>query len=178
MNKILILNTILEESEDYLPMIESLSPKFDIAFVHFVDGYTQYEGVRHIKMDSLSTSKAWNHVFRLAKEEEYTHLAILNHVKFITPEIFDISLENNESLDVINLSDGGAFIVNCSSDFNANEEYNLWFADNEILNNARDNDSYFIFREEDIVIEQTQNTSIEELINAAIEADLELNSSK
>jgi hypothetical protein len=143
----------------------------NITFAHYTDGYNSYEGVSHIKEDSLSTSKAWNRAFKQAQSDGATHLVILNGVSNINPHQIALALEEHSDKDVINLSDGGAFIVKCSSDFNANEEYNLWFADNQIFEWAVANNSYATGRYDQPEIIQADIVSLKNEIDAAIEAD-------
>jgi hypothetical protein len=142
----------------------------DVHFAHFVDSYTEAPGVSHTKFETLSTSKAWNHFFNYAKDNDYTHLVVLNGVTNINPHIISLAIDANGDKDVINISDGGAFIVNCSSDFNANEDYNIWFADNEILDWANNNNSYA--RNNGNFVELSQVNTTSALVDAAIAADL------
>ena len=208
MTKILILNTILEESADYSKLVNDLTggyvandltvdekgdeletpiehphkaldaPDFSghIRFAHFVSGYEALAGVSHVELESINTSKAWNSSFAYAKENDYTHLVVLNSVTNLNPHIISIAVQDNGDKDIVNISDGGAFIVNCSSDFNANEEYKIWFADNEILNWAAANDSYARNNESFVELSQAQNTTCNESVDAVIAADLATNS--
>jgi hypothetical protein len=207
MNNISILCVVVEESEDYLELINNLSgnyissditvdekgeeleepiihphkdlsaPDFsgNITFAHFVDNYEEYAGVDHIKIDTISTSKAWNVGFAAAKAKGSSHLVILNGAKNINPHIITLALEENSDKDIINLSDGGAFIVKCSSDFSANEEYKFWYADNEIFEKAVKNNSYGGYNSSFAEFEQAKIVSLNNEFDAAIEADIQKN---
>jgi hypothetical protein len=207
MENIKILCTILEESADYLKLINDLTgnyvaepitvdekgeeletpidhphkdlvaPDFsgNITFAHFVDEYNAYEGVSHVKVDTLNTSKSWNEGFAAAKAAEATHLVILNGVSNINPHQIKLALDEHSDKDVINLSDGGAFIVKCSSDFNANEEYSLWFSDIEIFEKAIKDNSYATGRYDQPEFVQAGIVSLKNEFDAAIEADIQKN---
>jgi hypothetical protein len=156
------------------PHKDLVAPDFsgNVTFAHFVDEYNAYEGVSHVKVDSMATTKAWNQGFSTAKTANATHLVILNGVSNINPHQIRLALEEHSDKDVINLSDGGAFIVKCSSDFNANEKYNLWFADNEIFEWAANNNSYATGRYDQPEIVQTEIVSLKSELDAAVEADI------
>lgn len=142
-----------------------------ITFAHFVDGYSDRAGVSNLKINTTSTSKAWNVAFALAKENNYSHLVILNNVNSINPHTISLAIEAHPNKDLINISDGGAFIVKCSSDFNANEAYNVWFADNEIIKWAITNNSYAGADRNFIEFSQSQISPLD-LISIEIDADV------
>lgn len=80
----------------------------------------------------LNIAKLWNAGIAHAVENGATHVVILNEASSINPHIFSEAVsECNKS--VINLSDGGCFIV--IPGVTANETYRWWFADIDLFNN-------------------------------------------
>lgn len=102
----------------------------------------------------LSVSKLWNAGISKASERGATHIVILNEVSSINPHIFLEAVSECEKT-IINLSDGGCFIV--KPGVVANESYRWWFADLDLfLNNEVDivrNDFTNIRQENRILIE-------------------------
>jgi hypothetical protein len=80
----------------------------------------------------LNIAKLWNAGIARAAENGATHVVILNEASSVNPHMFsEAVLECNTP--VINLSDGGCFIV--TPEVTANETYKWWFADIDLFNN-------------------------------------------
>lgn len=169
----------LEEPIEH-PHKALVAPDFSghIRFAHFTNDYEELAGVSHVVASELNTSKVWNESFAFAKENGYSHLVVLNGVTSINPHIISLAIENYGDKDIVNISDGGAFIINCSSNFSANEEYKLWFADNQILLAAAESGSYARNDESFVELSQAEITTNFAAVNEAIQADIALHESK
>lgn len=113
-----------------------------IIFAHFGSDYVKYDGVENIEIDEFKNTKAWNQGVAHAKSKGATHVVIMNDVTGINPHNLELSIESNPDVSIINISDGGVFVVNTAFDFNADERYNFWFEDNNILRAAEEAGSY------------------------------------
>lgn len=89
------------------------------------------EGVENVVVEGeLNVAKLWNAGVNHASTNGASRVVVLNEVSSINPHIFAEAVEEH-SESVINLSDGGAFIV--SPEVKANESYRWWFADVDLF---------------------------------------------
>lgn len=104
----------------------------NIIFVSHSPVFTP-EGVENVIVEGeLNVAKLWNAGVSHASSNGASRVVILNEVSSINPHIFAEAVEEyNEP--IINLSDGGAFIV--SPEVRANESYRWWFADVDLFEN-------------------------------------------
>jgi hypothetical protein len=91
------------------------------------------ENAQSVVVDGdLNIAKLWNAGIAQASQNGATHVVILNEASSVNPHMFsEAVLECNTP--VINLSDGGCFIV--TPEVTANETYRWWFADIDLFNN-------------------------------------------
>lgn len=157
------------------PYKDATAPDFSgkIAFAHFDADHASHSGVESILINDFKGTKAWNTLFAYAKENNYSHLVILNNVNKINPHLINEALESNADKDIITLSDGAAFIVKCSSDFAANEEYNFWVEDNNIISKAREEGQLGGVNSEFTDFSQAELTDIKDAFLAAVTLDQE-----
>jgi hypothetical protein len=168
-----------EEVIEYTPHPHAglTAPDFSgkLVFAHFTDDYTNYDGVDHIVIDEFKATKAWNDGVAYAKANGATHVVIMNQVTHINPHVIKLAIDENPDVSVINISDGGVFIVNTAFDFAANEDYNFWFEDNNILNRAAQADSYARPAVEEPQIKQLEIKTRLAEFDIAIKADFATN---
>jgi hypothetical protein len=142
-----------------------------LIFAHFTNNYEAIDGVNHIVIDEFKNTKAWNEGVAYAKAQGATHVVIMNEVTHINPHVLKLAIEENPDVSIINISDGGVFIVNTAFDFEANEDYNFWFEDNNILKAAMESESYARPSLEEPQIKQLEIVSRREEFDIAIKAD-------
>lgn len=80
----------------------------------------------------LNVAKLWNAGLTHAVANDATHVVVLNEVSSISPYVFEEAVSEHPE-PVINLSDGGCFIL--TPEVEANETYRWWFADADLFNN-------------------------------------------
>lgn len=91
------------------------------------------EGVENVVVEGeLNIAKLWNAGISHASSNGASRVVILNEVSSINPHIFAEVIEEHDQ-PVINLSDGGCFIV--TPEIKANESYRWWFADVDLFKN-------------------------------------------
>lgn len=112
----------------------------------------------------LNVSKLWNAGVAHAVTNGATHVVILNEVSSVNPHVFAESLEENDS-DIVNLSDGGCFIVKPT--VSANETFRWWFADLYLFNHY----PMSVYRNEFIDIKQENAIPIDATMQAIVDAD-------
>jgi hypothetical protein len=142
-----------------------------IVFTHFNADHASHAGVESILINDFKGTKAWNTLFAYAKENNYSHLVILNNVNKINPHLIKEALESNVDKDIITLSEGAAFVVKCSSNFIANEEYNFWVEDNNIINKAREEGKLGGIDSEFLDFSQAELTDIKDVFLTAVTLD-------
>jgi hypothetical protein len=164
-----------EEVIEYTPHPHAglTAPDFSgkIVFAHFTNEYMTYDGVDDIVINEFKSTKAWNEGVAYAKSNGATHVVIMNQVTHINPHVLKLAIDENPNVSVINISDGGVFIVNTAFNFAADEAYNFWFEDNNILSRAAEANSYARPSLEEPQIEQLQIVERLEEFDIAIKAD-------
>jgi hypothetical protein len=170
--------TINENGEEVVgtaphPHANRLAPDFSgkIIFAHFQEDYVNYEGVHHIVINEFKNTKAWNDGVAYAKLQGATHVVIMNGVIKINPHVLELSIEEAPEVSIINISDGGVFIVNTAFNFVANEQYNFWFEDTNILNRASESLSSFKPEIQELELSQVEIKTKRAEVDAATEAD-------
>jgi len=114
----------------------------------------------------LNIAKLWNAGISHAAENGATHVVILNEASSVNPHIFSEAVSESDK-PVINLSDGGCFIV--TPDISANEAYRWWFADVDLFSN---NDTE-VFRKDFFDLVQQNAIPIEESMQEIVNQDIE-----
>lgn len=124
------------------------------------------EGVENVVVDGeLNIAKLWNSGINHAIFNGASHIVILNEVSSINPHIFAEVVEKYSN-PVINLSDGGCFIV--TPEVQANESYRWWFADLDLFEN---NDT-ISYRNSFLDIVQDNSIPIQGIMKEITEVDI------
>lgn len=124
------------------------------------------EGAQTIVVDGeLNVARLWNTGSSYAFSEGATHVVILNEVSSINPHVFALAVAEHDE-PVINLSDGGCFII--TPGVVANEAYRWWFSDVEIFENNQ-TDTY---RDEFLNIIQENRIDISGAMKDIVDADM------
>jgi len=142
-----------------------------IVFARFQNDYTEYAGVYNLEVDEFKNTKAWNEGVAHAKSQGATHVVIMNQVTGINTHVIELAIEEAPNVSIINISDGGVFIVNTAFDFEANEAFNFWFEDNNILGKASEFGSYARPALEEPQVQQIEIKSRQAEFDVAIKAD-------
>lgn len=114
----------------------------------------------------LSVTKMWNAGVAHAASEGATHVVILNEVSSINPHVFGEAVEQNADAQIINISDGGCFIL--TPDVSANETFRWWFADVDLFNR----NGVAVYRNEFTDIVQNNNVPISDEMKTIVDADM------
>jgi hypothetical protein len=112
----------------------------------------------------LNLSKLWNAGIEYVQENGGTHAVILNGVSSINPHVFSEAAEEFDT-PVINISDGGCFIV--KPDVRANEMFRFWFGDLDLFNKNETSN----YRNSFIDIFQDNNIEIDESLQSIVDTD-------
>jgi hypothetical protein len=124
------------------------------------------EGSENVVIDGeLNVAKLWNAGLAHAIANDATHAVVLNEVSSINPHVFDEAVSENTE-PVINLSDGGCFIL--TPGIQANESYRWWFADVELF----ENNETAVSRKEFLDIVQENAVPIEGAMSDIVNADM------
>jgi hypothetical protein len=155
------------------PHADRNAPDFSgkVVFARFQNDYTNYPGVYNLEVNQFKNTKAWNEGVAYAKSQGATHVVIMNQVTGINPHVIELAIEEAPDVSIINISDGGVFIVNTNFDFEADESFNFWFEDNNILNAASESGSYARPALEEPQVKQIEVKSRQAEFDVAIKAD-------
>jgi hypothetical protein len=126
---------------------------------------TAPEGAQNVVVDGeLNIAKLWNAGIAQAVADGATHVVVLNEVSSINPHVFDEAIEEAPS-SVINISDGGCFIV--TEGVSADEKFRWWFADNDLFKRY----SAEYYRNDFVDIVQENRLEIDETLKAIVTQD-------
>jgi len=124
------------------------------------------EGADNIVVEGeLNVAKLWNEGVAHAVANDATHVVVLNEVSSISPYVFADAVDESTA-DVINLSDGGCFVV--TPGVEANETYRWWFADVDLF----ETNNTDVVRKEFIDIVQENRIPIEGEMQTIVNADM------
>jgi hypothetical protein len=123
------------------PYAGQTGPDFSdrIIFVNKVDGYTEHDGVVHLEdFNDINIYRYWNTGFEYAVANGADAVILTNGVfefdPFVIKEAYD-EFSKGES-EVINISDGAMLLVSASSSLRADEQFQIWFGDNDFYRRA------------------------------------------
>jgi hypothetical protein len=110
-----------------------------IIFVNKVDGYNEYDGVVHLEdFNEINIYRYWNtgleHAFANGADSVILTNGIFDFDPFIIKDAYD-EFYNGDS-EVINISDGAMLLVSESSNLRADEQFQIWFGDNDFYRRA------------------------------------------
>lgn len=113
----------------------------------------------------LNVAKLWNAGAASAIAKGATHVVVLNEVSSINPHIFAEAVSDAGSAPVVNISDGGCFVL--TNGVTANETFRWWFADTDLF---RSNDTHY-YRNDFVDILQENRIEIDAEMRAIVEQD-------
>jgi hypothetical protein len=167
-----------QEVVEYAPHPHAGRPAPDfsgkIVFGRFQNDYVEYDGVYSLEVDEFKNTKAWNEGVAYAKSQGATHVVVMNQVTEINPHVLELAIQEFPNVSIINISDGGVFIINTDFNFEADEKFNFWFEDNNILKKAFEAGSYGRPALEEPQIKQIEVNSRLVEFQTAVEADLSI----
>jgi hypothetical protein len=167
-----------QEVVEYAPHPHAGRPAPDfsgkIVFARFQNDYVEYDGVYNLEVDEFKNTKAWNEGVAYAKSQGATHVVVMNQVTEINPHVLELAIEEFPNVSIINISDGGVFIINTDFNFEADEKFNFWFEDNNILKKAFESGSYGRPALEEPQVKQIEVSSRLVEFQTAVEADLSI----
>ena len=110
-----------------------------IIFVNKVAGYTEYSGVVHLEdFSDINIYRYWNTGFQHAVANGADSVVLLNGVididPFIIKDAYDVLGETGK--EVINMSDGAMLMISSASSLSADEQFQIWFGDNDLYRRA------------------------------------------
>lgn len=134
-------NRELEKENVPHPYAGQTGPDFSnkIIFINKVDGYTEYNGVVHLEdFSDVNIYRYWNTAIEYAKDNGADSVILLNGVIDLDPFALKEAAEAiaSQNKEVINVADGAIVVVSTASDIRADEQFQIWFGDNDLYRRA------------------------------------------
>lgn len=108
-----------------------------IVLVHHTAGYTPTAGATDVLVEGdFNIAKLWNAGVKEASDNGATHAAVLNYISNLNPFIIEEAVAGAETADLINIADGGAFVIKTDSGLTADEQFSVYFADLDLFATA------------------------------------------
>lgn len=131
----------VEEQDVEHPYAGQTGPDFSnkIIFVNKVDGYTEYSGVVHLEdFADINIYRYWNTAFEHAKSNGADAVFLLNGAidldTFALKDAYDDFVEQGK--EVVNVADGAIVLLDANTDLRADEQFQIWFGDNDLYRRA------------------------------------------
>lgn len=133
----------LEEQDIDHPYAGQTGPDFSdrIIFVNKIDGYTEYNGVVHLEdFADINIYRYWNTGFEHAKSNGADAIFLLNGVIDLDPFVLKNAYDDfvAQGKEVINVCDGAVLLLDADTDLRADEQFQIWFGDNDLYRRAED----------------------------------------
>lgn len=106
-----------------------------IVFVNTVSGYSAYDGVTNLEdFGDINIYRYWNTGIEYAIDNGADSVIVLNGVIDIDPFLVKDSHDEfiSSGKEVVNISDGAAILISALSSIRADEQFQIWFGDNDI----------------------------------------------
>jgi len=123
------------------PYAGQTGPNFSgrVIFVNKIAGYTEHDGVVHLEdFNDINIYRYWNTGFDYAVANGADAVILTNGVfefdPFVIKEAYDEFFKGES--EVINISDGAMLLVSASSNLRADEQFQIWFGDNDFYRRA------------------------------------------
>lgn len=131
----------LEDEAVPHPYAGQSGPDFSnkIIFVNKASGYTSYDGVIHLEdFNDISIYRYWNTGIDYAVANGADSIVLLNGVidfdPFVIKDAYDAL--NDQGKELVNVSDGAAMILSATSSLRADDQFQIWFGDNDLYRRA------------------------------------------
>lgn len=131
----------LEDQNVAHPYAGQTAPDFSnkIIFVNKAPGYTSYGGVTHLEdFNDISIYRYWNTGIDHAVANGADSIVLLNGVidfdPFVIKDAYDAL--NDQNKELVNIADGAAMILSATSSLRADDQFQIWFGDNDIYRRA------------------------------------------
>lgn len=110
-----------------------------IIFVNKIPGYTEYDGVTHLEdFGDINIYRYWNTGFEYAVANGADSVILTNGIFDFDPFQLKDGYDKfaDSSKQVINMSDGAMLLVSASCSLRADEQFQIWFGDNDLYRRA------------------------------------------
>lgn len=128
---------MFEPGEIGHPNFGKTPPNFTnkIIFINTKSAYTEYPGISHIEdFGDINIYRCWNKGIESAILNGADSIVLLNTaIDFdlsVIEEAYDLMV--NENKEVVNISDGAIVMISASSNIRADEQFQIWFGDNDL----------------------------------------------
>lgn len=135
-------NTFTNKEFDH-PHFGKPSPNFSekIIFVNKEEGYQIFDGVTNIEdFNEINIYRYWNTGISTAISNGADAIVLINGVVDFDPFIINDSYEKMiaEGKEVANISDGGMIMISSSCEDRMDEQFQIWYGDNDFYNRVAD----------------------------------------
>lgn len=137
-------NDVSGEKETELinhPYFGQTGPDFTdkIIFVNMIDQYTEYQGVVHLEsFGEINIPRLMNVGIDYAVANGAEKILVLSNPCNFDLFIINEAITNNLDKDIINISDGAAFILSSASGLRLNEDLRIWYWPEDLYNSAKE----------------------------------------
>jgi hypothetical protein len=112
-----------------------------IVFINFEEGHVEFDGVTHIADNGdINIYRAWNTGIDHAAANGADAVVLVNALTDFDPFTIVGAKEKLDEggVEVVNISDGGMLMIAGSSAIRADEQFQIWYGDNDLYNTAKD----------------------------------------
>ena len=137
----IVTETVDEEGNTVIttephPNVGMTAPDFSnkIVLGHHTAGYPATPGAIDVLVEGdFNIAKLWNAGVEEALDNGATHAAVLNYISNLNPFVIEEAVVQAETVDLINIADGGLFVIKTTSGLKADEQFSVYFADLDLF---------------------------------------------
>jgi hypothetical protein len=162
------------EAEKDHPHAFEVGPDFTnrIILIHLNDGYSAVAGTVQLEdFGPINIYRTWNkgikHAFDNGADSVVLFNAVLDIDPFIISDSYDLMIE--EDTEVVNISDGAVVMISAQSGIRADEQFRIWFGDNDLYRRAEGVSS--TFRADWASVTQLDNIEFDDEFKAIVAED-------
>lgn len=143
-----------------------------IILVHLNDGYQPVAGTVQLEdFDPINIYRVWNkgaeHAFANGADSVFLFNAVLEVEPMALAESYE--LMKSEGTEVVNVSDGAIVLLSSTSSIRADEQFRIWFGDNDLYDRAAEVSS--IFRADWTFVETLDQIEFDDEFKAIVAED-------
>jgi hypothetical protein len=110
-----------------------------IVFVNTKADYPTFDGVTHLEdFEDINLYRYWNTGIDYAVNAGADAVLVLSNPIDFDPFLIDEAVAKLDGKEVVNVADGAGFVISGTSEIRLDEQFQIWFGDNDLYRTAQE----------------------------------------
>jgi hypothetical protein len=110
-----------------------------IVFVNTKADYPTFDGVTHLEdFEDINLYRYWNTGIDYAVNSGADSVLVLSNPIDFDPFLIDEAVAKLEGKEIVNVADGAGFVISGTSEIRLDEQFQIWFGDNDLYRTAQE----------------------------------------